>query len=165
VVAGGILEPTVGRGWVNQWNLADRAALKVASLPAEVSDRANLSLLCWSTCSFHVVYLELPSIAAHQHRFSSLLPPAQDSCEQKSAVSAHVPPPPPPARHWTPPGAVHVSRRARADPFGGRGGGDGDLPQPGRAREEDSRARCPAVGLRAGRLRQGHRPRGGEHCG
>lgn len=36
VVAGGILEPTVGRGWVNQWNLADLKATKVASLPAEV---------------------------------------------------------------------------------------------------------------------------------
>eukprot|EP00752_Nemacystus_decipiens_P017255 g15459.t1 len=36
VVAGGILEPTVGRGWVNQWSLADLKATKVASLPAEV---------------------------------------------------------------------------------------------------------------------------------
>eukprot|EP00903_Cladosiphon_okamuranus_P022603 g20798.t1 len=36
VVAGGILEPTVGRGWVNQWSLADLKVTKVASLPAEV---------------------------------------------------------------------------------------------------------------------------------
>lgn len=36
VVAGGILEPTVGRGWVNQWSLTDLTATKVASLPAEV---------------------------------------------------------------------------------------------------------------------------------
>lgn len=38
VVAGGILEPTVGRGWVNRWNLADLTATKVASLPAEVGN-------------------------------------------------------------------------------------------------------------------------------
>ncbi|CAM9564966.1 unnamed protein product [Pylaiella littoralis] len=36
VVAGGILEPTVGRGWVNQWSLTDLKATNVASLPAEV---------------------------------------------------------------------------------------------------------------------------------
>lgn len=37
VVAGGILEPTVGRGWVNQWSLTDLKATNVASLPAEVN--------------------------------------------------------------------------------------------------------------------------------
>lgn len=54
VVAGGILEPTVGRGWVNQWSLADRAALKVASLPAEVPERDLLMLPCWSMYPFRV---------------------------------------------------------------------------------------------------------------
>ena len=57
VVAGGILEPTVGRGWVNQWGLADLKATKVASLPAEVRWTASsrfIGLINYSTAAHNV---------------------------------------------------------------------------------------------------------------
>lgn len=55
MVAGGILEPTVGRGWVNQWNLANLKATKVASLPAEVRERAMCNELERPSCVFCLI--------------------------------------------------------------------------------------------------------------